>query len=569
MKTFLKIILIVNFLFLPALAYAATHLYHVTQKGAGYRTGKSLANAWSVSDFNSSANWSKIDHPDRIDPGDTVYFSGTITSALYPQGSGSSGNSITLDGYEADDTTYMNLSESSGRAKIDRNIDTDFGIYVKGHNHITVQDFEITDINQGIYLAPGSTYIVVKRTYIYECDNGIIIYGASYITIGGSSGHGNVVKNVGRDTSHEDIGITGPTHDVIISYNHLYADSASWGIDGIMNDGANTNKVLIEYNSIHSHNRVGGTGEGGIDIKGNAYDWIIRFNDIYDHDNEHGILLNPSDNRNYSCDKIYIYGNRLHGHANLAFGSGNEKGESHDEIYFFSNLVYNNGEDGAVLLGDSGTSLSNGTFIFNNTFSENAYASDDYSDSHLWWHTGYLTLKNNIFIKARGNQSDYKQYELGAVADEKTDADYNRFYWPSKTSKIDWGNSGALTLSKVQGGRANGLPQEKNSTEGDPGLVDWENRNFEIISTSSAVFEAGIDMGSGAITTIKIQGQSYPVYWDIALGPDTDWSSTIPYIEILRRDSLQWSQGAYVYAGRGFTSSVRPPAPRSLRIIAD
>ena len=569
MRAVLKTIFIISFLFLPALTYAGTHFYHVTQKGAGYRTGKSFSDAWSASDFNNSDNWSTIDHPDRIDPGDTVYFSGTITSALYLQGSGSSGNYITLDGYKADDTTYMNLSESIGRAKIDRNLDADFGIHVKGHEYITIQDFEITDINQGIYLGPGSKYIVVKRTYIYECDNGIIIYGARYITIGGSSDHGNVVKNVGRDTSNEDIGITGATQDVIISYNHLYADSASWGIDGIMNDGATTNKVLIEYNSIHSHNRANGDGEGGIDIKGNAFDWIIRFNDIYDHDNEHGILLNPSDTRNYSCDKIYIYGNRLHGHANLAFGSGNEKGERHDEIYFFSNLIFDNGEDGAVLLGDSGTSLSNGTFIFNNTFSKNAYASDDYSDSHLWWHRGYLTLKNNIFIKARSNQSDYKQYELGAVADGKTDADYNRFYWPSKTSKIDWGDARALTLSGVQGGRASGLPQEINSTEGDPGLVDWDNGNFEINSTSSAVFGAGIDMGSGAITTIKIQGQNYQVYWDVALGPDTNWSSTIPYIEILRRDSLRWDQGAYAYKEKGLTSSVLPDAPRSLRIIAD
>ena len=71
------------------------------KNGKGARSGESLSNAWSVSDFNSSANWSAADNSAKIDPGDTVYFSGTITSELAPKGSGKSGNYVTLDGLES------------------------------------------------------------------------------------------------------------------------------------------------------------------------------------------------------------------------------------------------------------------------------------------------------------------------------------------------------------------------------------------------------------------------------------------------------------------------------------
>ena len=98
MKIALKILLIIIFLFLPALTFAASHTYHVTQNGSGDRSGKSLLNAWSVSDFNSASNWSTTDHTNKIDPGDSVKFYGTITSQIEPKGSGTNDNYITLDG---------------------------------------------------------------------------------------------------------------------------------------------------------------------------------------------------------------------------------------------------------------------------------------------------------------------------------------------------------------------------------------------------------------------------------------------------------------------------------------
>ena len=69
----------------PQLYSSQRIFYYVTQNGNGARNGKSIPNAWSVSDFNSSANWSINDDSDRIDPGDTVYFSGSIKTGLIPR----------------------------------------------------------------------------------------------------------------------------------------------------------------------------------------------------------------------------------------------------------------------------------------------------------------------------------------------------------------------------------------------------------------------------------------------------------------------------------------------------
>jgi hypothetical protein len=70
-------------------------------------------------------------------------------------------------------------------------------------------------------------------------------------------------------------------------------------------------------------------------------------------------------------------------------------------------------------------------------------------------------------------------------------------------------------------------------------------------------------MGSDAIAKITIQGIVYPVYWDEALGPNTDWSRIIPSVEILHRDVVGWDIGAY--AAKNFAPGKKLNPPSSLR----
>ena len=83
MKSSLKLICITVFLLTHALAFATQNTYYVTQTGSGAD--------YSVAEFNALKGTGYA--------GDTFYFSGTITSEIRPNISGTSGgdNFITSD----------------------------------------------------------------------------------------------------------------------------------------------------------------------------------------------------------------------------------------------------------------------------------------------------------------------------------------------------------------------------------------------------------------------------------------------------------------------------------------
>jgi hypothetical protein len=551
MKNARKTIFIIHFLLLLAMAFAtpsilnAQSIHYVTQNGSGIRNGESLSNSWSVSDFNS-LNGTKY-------AGGTFYFSGLITSTINVNISGTSGNYVTIDGYQKDDTTYMNVSESSGRARIDTNSDG-HGIDIDGENYIIVQDFEITDTTQGIFV-DNTDHIIIKRCYIFESFNGIYFGHGNNYTAGGSSGHGNVVKNVGIRTSDEDIALSSVT-DVILSYNHLYADDTSWGIDGIM-AVTYADNVLVEYNSIHDHDHsTGDKGENAIDIKGTSDHWIIRYNRIYGHDYQSEIILNGSTGA--SVDQVYIYGNRIGPGPQIGIEAQAQNGESYDDVYIFSNIIYKMTERG-VSFDESSTAA----YIFNNTFAENGSTSNQ-TYTHVYSHRdATMALKNNIYYKGRPSQTDYVQLNLNRDADNTTTSDYNRYYWPSQMSILDWGDAGQLNLSQVK--NYDPPSQGPNGSEGDPGLTDIDNNDYTIAS-GAAIIDAGVDIGSGDIATVTIQGVAYPVYWDVALGPNTNWSETIPVIEVLHRDHVGWDIGAYSYEEKRIMK-LMPPSKLQIKVV--
>ena len=150
-------------------AFGAT--YHITQSGAGAQTGADEANADTVAEFNAD---NINDGATGMAAGDTIYFYGTITTGIVPPVSGESGNHIVLDGYAADDTTFMNLEETKdgGRAKVDINLTTDYSMYLTSRNYITVQDFEATNLGHFFYIY-NSHDILIKRNfmcyYLYLC----------------------------------------------------------------------------------------------------------------------------------------------------------------------------------------------------------------------------------------------------------------------------------------------------------------------------------------------------------------------------------------------------------------
>lgn len=85
------------FIYFLSVSLVFAETIYVSQNGSGTGTGADTSNRMSVSGFNTSGNWdTDVANDGKIGPGDTVSLSGTITNALVFQGSGSSGNFITL-----------------------------------------------------------------------------------------------------------------------------------------------------------------------------------------------------------------------------------------------------------------------------------------------------------------------------------------------------------------------------------------------------------------------------------------------------------------------------------------
>jgi hypothetical protein len=98
----------------PALA-AATSVY-VAQNAQGANDGSSCANARPVSFFNTGGNWGA--GATQIGPGTTVFLCGTITTNLTFQGSGTSGDYITVDGTGATMNASFNAKANTRYGKI-------------------------------------------------------------------------------------------------------------------------------------------------------------------------------------------------------------------------------------------------------------------------------------------------------------------------------------------------------------------------------------------------------------------------------------------------------------------
>jgi hypothetical protein len=572
--------------------------HYVTQSGAGAKDGSSVSNAFSVSQFNTASNWDSVVNSDngKIGPGDSVFFSGVITSSIKPQGSGKAGNYIVFDGYEAGDCdaisescpgqAIVTLSQDIGKSGFAL-WDSAYGLG-NGKDYLIIQDFEIKEVNDGVYAVEGCDHIIIRRNYIHDAlSHGVSLTtggksprtGTNFITIGGALGDGNVLKNIGVGTGHADITLNA-AHDIIVNYNHLYATpnkatgaSTDKGVDGIVAVGETYN-VLIEHNSIHSHNDnygpdptgycghgCTGRGEDGIDIKdddgginGGCHDIIVRYNHIYDHKFQSNIHPQTE------THNLYIYGNRLHdslwggvymkegkcGGDGSPLPEGCELPLSH--IYIFSNFIYDEQIAGSRIHMDSGgtNELHNHIYWFNNVFSENPQRVPEHAKemyAHITMHQTVTNskIKNNIFIKSRPVFSSLQERQIysAGLVDE---IDYNHYYWPGKTSSLYINGKSANAIGGFSG-------IETYGSEGDPKLVDWQNKNYRIASSDSPVVDSGAVMGIGNIAVLNIHGMDYPVRWDAALHPSTDWSTIPPTVISANQNDFGsgWERGAYVY----------------------
>ena len=207
MSKWFKLIVLLVLVVLPSEIFAE-NLY-VTQSGAGSHTGLSLANAWSVSEFNTTGNWGT--GTGLIGGGDIVYLSGTITSNITLAGSGASSSSrVTIDGASATLSnsftsssksywTLQNVTWSSGRTTV--------CVTITGGSYMTINNMTVPS---PVF---GSTGTMIR-----------LVGGSSNLTLKNVTG-----TNLDR---------TGPT-DGMGSAIHAYCSTANGPLQNVLLDGWN------------------------------------------------------------------------------------------------------------------------------------------------------------------------------------------------------------------------------------------------------------------------------------------------------------------------------------------
>lgn len=153
MKRLLSLLLL-----LPLLAaHAAT--YYVTQGGGGTHVGTET-DPWSASNFSTFTNWSPtIGTAGKISPDDTVILRGPFTSTLTPQGSGTSGHTITIKGEGPTLTTF-----SAGGFSVAR-------------SYLVFSDFYIFSLRP--FLLAGSDHLTIERVTFFRAGTAIDFGGAT------------------------------------------------------------------------------------------------------------------------------------------------------------------------------------------------------------------------------------------------------------------------------------------------------------------------------------------------------------------------------------------------------
>lgn len=414
MKSLCKLIFLVCFLLVPSLVSAQTYTetHYVTQSGAGSKTGRSLSNAWALSNFNNTANWSTVKAVDgKIGPGDVVFFNGNFTDRVIITRGGSSAGSITLDGFANGDCSPLEAI-CYGSALLQQGME----VASKTNNieYVTIQDFRMTDPNyfrptlQVKGSAPNFTYpvnrMIIRRNYVYESGNNFLsfFYGKYNIITD------NKFYIFGKQNNPPDR-VTGGAIALIEFSNSIFArnevghdgspiKSGSMGSPELVHTHGCQN-LLIEYNDLY-----GTPGQSGLRpkehpaIRPSNYNHVIRFNKIHDNPNTtmgKGLYINTRPNEPIS--NFYIYGNYIYKNGLMGLAVG----EGVSNVYAWANILTENGRHGICVYDTTGTSKN--YHFYNNTIARNNRLNEsDVARGGIVVTSGsQIHIKNNILWNNR------------------------------------------------------------------------------------------------------------------------------------------------------------------------
>jgi hypothetical protein len=220
--------------------------FNVTQSGAGNHDGSSAGNAWSVSEFNSQTTLA----------GDTVLFTGPISSQVTPASNGSSTNRLKLDFTKATLNSSVQFRNRAFITAFGGNGGSfDFGGTLS--HDITIEKWTYTGPPNGTGTFIGSNYVYNLTVSNCTIDNATLIWGDSNvnhdITITGC-----FARSSTNETKQTDVVCFGDAANVTIEKCKLIQRAPG--------------------NATERHNDVVQNYMKGGSNPGNPRNWVLRYN---------------------------------------------------------------------------------------------------------------------------------------------------------------------------------------------------------------------------------------------------------------------------------------------------
>lgn len=378
--------------------------YYVTQSGAGAANGTSLGNAWSVANYNASS---------APTGGDSVFFSGTITSTVTPgsSGTGNGASRLILDFSGATLTTANPF------------------INVNGKNYVTLSGGG--SWNAGVYTPAGILGAIASQgtaiSFNTTQSHDVTIQGFQCITsnpaqesrfiLGQYSYNLLVTQNNITNVSNFYFSDSILSHDITFSNNYCSTNTNTVGQTDVIQIGDAYN-VTIEGNKFvqnapgqsvgDRHNDILQCYEKGGSNNGKPYGWIIRYNwletAVVGGDGDSSWTILEAMKSSGGVDACKIYGNVFVG---TVTNTGSNNGLNFNNcdatavVRLYNNtFARHNGPDGTIRFQSSSGTL----YSRNNVGQANSGVTGTFVD---WTWTAGATWDYNWFYRWNSPSSTY------------------------------------------------------------------------------------------------------------------------------------------------------------------
>lgn len=324
--------------------------WYIAQTAVGTGSATSPENAAAPTFYNSSGNWQSPKVAGKIGPGDTVYLIGTITTALVPPLSGTSGNSIVTRGYDE-------TSKISGSI---------IGIDVASKDDLTISNIDFfgqTGANaRPISIGSGAERLLVDSVQING--NGTAVFG---VTINGSGINATISHCAIENVSLRGISIASVT-------------SSSISISDVSTDACDSGLVItaspsnIDIDRLTVSNSDGNSGYPAIYVvgvlqAGSVWNDVVIENTLY----EDGMRFVGGSN--LQINRASISGSKSSSNTKgYGFIISSNPTESATDIAIKDSSFFNNQNDGAGII--QGTSALSGVSFSRCRFYGNGIAGD-------------------------------------------------------------------------------------------------------------------------------------------------------------------------------------------------